>query len=185
VLPAVLETARLRLHRWDETHTDLLVRLSAMPELTRFVGPGTTWPRARAEEVAATQRRRWSEHGFGWRPAVESATGELVGFIALNFAGEGTAGLDAGEYEIGWWLAPPAWGRGFAREGAEAVRDEALGALGAPSLVARIHPANARSIAVAEGIGLARDFETTGRSGDPVVIYRLAPDAHAASAPPR
>jgi RimJ/RimL family protein N-acetyltransferase len=168
-----LETPRLRLDPWAEIHTELLVRLSSMPEVMRFVGPGVPWPRAKAEQVAAAQRRHWSQHWFGWRPAVDKATGESVGFMALNFAGPGTAGLDAGEYEIGWWLAPEAWSRGLAREGALAMRDEAFDALNAPSVVARIQPANARSIAVAESVGLTRDFSTTGETGEPVVVYRL------------
>ena len=33
--------------------------------------------------------------------------GRTVGLITLNFAGEGTVGLDPGEYEIGWWLGEP------------------------------------------------------------------------------
>jgi len=170
----VLETERLRLERWGEEHAELLVWLSSLPEVMRFIGPGGTWSSERAAEVAERQRRHWAEHGFGWRPATERATGELVGFIALNFAGEGTVGLDPGEFEIGWWLAPAAGGRGLAREGAAAIRDEAFGALGAPSVVARIRPENARSIAVARATGLTYDFSTTGRSGEPVAVYRLA-----------
>jgi RimJ/RimL family protein N-acetyltransferase len=173
VTAGALETSRLRLDRWGEEHTEMLVRLAALPEVMRYVGPGALLTREQAEEMAARVRRHWSEHGFGWRPASDKATGELVGFIALNFAGEGTVGLGAGEYEIGWWLAPEAWGRGLAREGAEALRDEAFGVLGAPSIVARIQPANARSIAVAEACGLTHDFDTTGKTGEPVAVYRL------------
>jgi RimJ/RimL family protein N-acetyltransferase len=171
--PSIIETARLRLHPWGVQDTELLIRLSSIVEVMRFIGPGVLWPRARAEEVAAAQRQHWTEHGFGWRPAVEKATNEVVGFMALNFAGEGTVGLDAAEYEIGWWLAPWAWGRGFEREGALAMRDEAFDALAAPSVVARIQPANERSIAVARVAGLTRDFSTSGKTGEPVDVYRL------------
>jgi RimJ/RimL family protein N-acetyltransferase len=150
----------------------MLVRLSSIPAVTRYIGPGATWPRTTALEVAAAQLVHWREHGFGWRAAVEKASDRPIGFIALNFAGEGTAGLDASEYEIGWWLDPEVWGRGLAREGATTVRDEALGPLGAPSVVARIQPGNASSIAVAEAIGLVLDFHTTGRAGEPVAVYR-------------
>ncbi len=171
---AVLETERLRLGRWDAEHAELLVWLSSLPEVMRFIGPGGPWSREWAEQVAERQRRHWAAHGFGWRPATEMATGELVGFVALNFAREGTAGLDPGEYELGWWLAPEASGRGLAREGASAIRDEAFDGLGAPSVVARIQPGNERSIAVAQAIGLTYNFSTTGRSGEPVAVYRLA-----------
>jgi RimJ/RimL family protein N-acetyltransferase len=168
-----LETPRLRLDPWTEAHTDLLVHLSSIPEVMRFIGPGVPWSPAHAEQVAAAKRQHWIEHGFGWRPATEKATGELVGFMALNFAGTGTAGLDPSEYEIGWWLAPQAWGRGLAREGALAVRDEAFDALSAPSVIARMQPANKPSIAVARAAGLRHAFNTTGETGEPLVIYRL------------
>jgi RimJ/RimL family protein N-acetyltransferase len=170
---ATLETARLRLEPWGEQHTELLVRLSSNPEVTRFVGAGVPWTRAQAETIAAAQGRRWREHGFGWRPAREKSSGELIGFVALNLVGEGTAGLDRDEHEIGWWLAPSAWGRGFAREGALALCHEAFVVLGAPSVVARIQPANVRSIKVAQAIGLTREFTTTGTTGEPIEVYRL------------
>lgn len=171
-----LQTRRLRLDAWGEEHTELLLGLSSTPEVMRFIGLGVTWSRAQAQEMATAQRRHWTEHGFGWRAATHKTTGELVGFMALNHAGEGTAGLEATAYEIGWWLAPHAWGQGLAREGARAIRDEALTALAAPSVVARIQPANAPSIAVAQAAGLRYDFTTTGKLGEPVAVYRLAAD---------
>jgi RimJ/RimL family protein N-acetyltransferase len=175
--PAPLETARLRLEPWADEHTELLARLGTMPEVTRLVGPGTTWPREQAEEVAARQREHWAEHGFGWRVAVDRAAGETVGFIALNHAGEGTAGLDPGEFELGWWLDPTAWGKGYAREGARALATEAFDCLRAPSVIARIQPANDASIAVARALGMERHFRTTGRSGETLDVYRLSAPA--------
>jgi RimJ/RimL family protein N-acetyltransferase len=97
----------------------------------------------------------------------------LVGFLGLNDAGEGTAGLTASEFEIGWWMDPSVWGRGYAREGGCAIRDEALNGLRAPSVIARIQPANARSIAVAQALGLTHDLDTTGKTGEPVSVYRV------------
>jgi RimJ/RimL family protein N-acetyltransferase len=176
-----LETPRLRLDPWTEAHTELLVRLSSIPEVMRFIGPGVPWSPTHAQEAAAAKRQHWIEHGFGWRPATEKGTAELVGLMALNFVGTGTTGLDATEYEIGWWLAPQAWGRGLAREGALAMRDEAFDALSATSVVARIQPANGPSIAVAQAAGLRHVFNTVGEAGEPVVIYRLA----AVDRPPR
>jgi RimJ/RimL family protein N-acetyltransferase len=100
--------------------------------------------------------------------------GQLIGFAALNFAGEGTVDLDASEFEIGWWLDPAVWGRGFAREGARAIRDEAFTELAAPSVVARIQAGNVASVRVAEAVGLMFDFETRGSMGEPLAVYRLS-----------
>lgn len=167
-----METARLRLDPWTEEHTGFLVALSARPEVTRYIATGTTWTPARAEEVAARGRAHCAEHGWGWRAATERATGTLIGLIALNRAGEGTPGVGPDEHEIGWWLAPEAWGRGYAREGAAAVRDDAF-ARGAPGLVARIQPGNAASLAVAGAIGMAYAFSTVGRYDDAIEVLRV------------
>lgn len=168
-----ITTTRLRLEPWDDSHTALLISLSAMPRVTRHIAAGEVWPRARAEEVAAAQRDHWARHGFGWRAAIDRASARPLGLVALSFAGAGTAGLSADEYEIGWWLHPDAWGRGLSREGAAAIRDEAFADLHAPSIVARIQPANAPSIGVATAIGMAFEFETTGRTGEALGVYRL------------
>ena len=168
-----IKTDRLVLVPWSAEHTELLARLSSIPEVMIFIESGDVWSRAKAEEVASAARQHWAEHGFGWRAAIERASGDFIGFLALNFAGDGTARVDADEYEIGWWMEPAVWGQGFAGEGGAAIRDEALGELNAPSVIARIQPSNARSIAVAESLGLTPDTVTTGKSGEPVSVYRL------------
>jgi RimJ/RimL family protein N-acetyltransferase len=170
-----LETARLTLEPWAPEDAQLLVRLSAMPEVMRFVGTGEVWSRKRAVASSDAVLVHWARHGFGWRRAVERDGGSAVGFIALNVLGEGMAGLADDEYEIGWWLDPAFSGRGFAVEGALAVRDDALARLGAGTVVARIQPANAASIRVAERIGLVFEVETRGVYGEPVAVYRGPP----------
>jgi len=172
-LTSSLKTDRLELLAWAPEHDELLVSWSSDPAVMRFIGDGSVWPRARALEVAAHQRAHWDEHGFGWRVAF--ATGRPVGFVMLAFAGEG-AGIDAREFEIGWWLTPSAWGSGYAREGGAALRDEAFGRVGAPSVVARIQPANSASVSVAEALGMTFERSSTGRGGEPISVFRaLAP----------
>jgi RimJ/RimL family protein N-acetyltransferase len=58
------------------------------------------------------------------------------------------------EIEIGWRFRRDAWGAGFAAEAARAILDHAFGALGLAEVIADIHPENARSVRVAENIGL-------------------------------
>jgi RimJ/RimL family protein N-acetyltransferase len=166
-----LRTARLHLEPWSDEASDLLGQLARTPAVVRYIGDGRPWSDARIADVVDLAQRHWASNGFGWRLARESGT--PVGFIALGYAGQG-AGIAADEYEIGWWLAPSAWGRGLAREGATAVRDEAFTRVGAPSIVARIQPANAASHAVARAIGLSRESQTRGRAGEPVDVLRLS-----------
>jgi RimJ/RimL family protein N-acetyltransferase len=167
-----LTTERLRLEPWSAEHTSLLVRLSSLPEVTRFLGTGELWPRSRAEDLSSRQLAHWAEHGFGWRAAFDRASGDAVGLMALSFLGDGAPGLPPDEYELGWWLDPAVWGRGLAREGAVALRDEAFSRLGAPSVVARIQAANAASIAVATALGMVREREAIGRFGEPLLVFR-------------
>jgi RimJ/RimL family protein N-acetyltransferase len=150
----------------------MLAELASMPVVMRYIGTGVTWSAERSEEVGARQRQRWAELGFGWYAAVEAGTGQHVGFIALNFVGDGGVGLNPTDYEIGWWLAPDHWKRGFVHEGAVAVRDYAFRILEAPSVLARIQRANAASIRVAERLGLTLDRHTTDPLGTAIEIYR-------------
>jgi RimJ/RimL family protein N-acetyltransferase len=144
-LPEDLRTDRLRLERWVQpTATPVLRRLATTPAVVRYVGDGLVWSDLRIEEVSARNVEHWARHGFGWRLARLAASGAAVGFIGLNFAGEGV-NVDPNEYEIGWWLDPAVWGQGLAREGAAAVRDEAFERLQAPSVIARIQSPNAAS----------------------------------------
>ena len=171
-MPDALQTARLRLDPWAASDFDLFAGLARTPAVMRYIGDGTTWTDARIHDVAAHIASHWTTHGFGWRVG-RLHDGTPVGLFALNFAGEG-AGIDPAEYEIGWWLSPSAWGRGLAREGATAVRDDAFARIAAPSIVARIAPANAASLAVAAAIGLRHESESTGRGGETIAVLRLS-----------
>lgn len=78
------------------------------------------------------------------------------------------------EREIGWtvWDAP-AEGKGLAFEATQAARDFAFATLGWPTAVSYIHPANFRSIRLAERLGAVPDpAAAVPRPGEPTVVYR-------------
>ena len=99
-----LHTARMTLDPWAESDFKLLGDLARTPAVMRYIGDGTPWSDARIADVGAHVVEHWRRHGFGWR--VARTGGAAIGLIALNFAGEG-AGVNATEYEIGWWRSPP------------------------------------------------------------------------------
>lgn len=171
-----LETERLRLEPWTQAHGALLARLSALPDVMRHIGTGATWTAAEVEEHSARALAHWREHGFGWRAAFERDGGDAVGLLALDLTA-GVPGLDDGEHEIGWWLDPAVWGRGYASEGGRAIVAEAFGRVRAASLVARIQPGNATSERVAATLGLRHERDATGRHGEAVRILRLCKSA--------
>jgi RimJ/RimL family protein N-acetyltransferase len=171
-MPHTLETERLLLRPWTVEDVELVAALSSNPRVTRYIGDGQTWTTLKAITVSDRALAHWREHGFGWRVIVELATGSDIGLLALNRMGEGTAGLDPDEHEIGWWVAPERWGYGYATEAARAVAADAYSELGAPHLTARILAENAASIKVANAIGMSFEFDTVAHPGVAVAIYR-------------
>jgi RimJ/RimL family protein N-acetyltransferase len=171
----VLETDRLLLRPWASEDVALLAALSSNPRVTRYIGDGLTWTALKAITVSDRALSHWREHGFGWRVVVELATGTGIGLIALNLMGPGTAGVDPGDHEIGWWLGPERWGYGFATEAARAVAADAFTQLRVPHLTARIRPENTGSIQVATRLGMQHEFNTVADPGVAVAVYRVPP----------
>jgi RimJ/RimL family protein N-acetyltransferase len=169
----VLTTERLRLEPWAPGHAGMLARLAARRDVMRYVGAGVTWTAAEAEQRSARALVHWRTQGFGWRTAVERASGRAVGLIALNLAGREIPELAEDDHEIGWWIEPESWGKGYATEGGHAIVDEAFTRVGAPSVVARIQPANVASTRVAAALGLTPERDVVGRYGEPIRIHRL------------
>lgn len=77
--------------------------------------------------------------------------------------------------EVGWKLARNAWGQGYATEAGAATIEWAWATLDAPRLISIIQPDNARSIRVAERLGMRRLEQTTLR-GQEVVIFGIERD---------
>lgn len=84
--------------------------------------------------------------------ALDEATPRLVGGIALSPD-------ESGATELGYWLTPAAWGRGYATEAARAVVDIARHALGLRRLVSGHFVDNPASGGVLRKLG----FRETGR----------------------
>lgn len=170
---SAIETERLRLERWDERHLEDFVRLASDPRVTRYIRGGGRWSREQSERTFARQLDHWREHGFGWRAAIEKATGSWLGFSALNYVGAGVPEIAPDEVEIGWWLTPSSWGQGLATEGAVALRDEGFERVGLERIIARFEPANAASGRVMEKIGMHFEREARGVAGELVRVYAL------------
>ena|GEM_PF-4532950 len=118
-----LETQRLLLEPWHERHRDVWHRICRDPEVMRFIDLGEVWGVDRADAVFDTALAHWREHGFGWRSALEKATGKWLGFVGLNQIGPGIEAIAPEEVEIGWWIVRASWSRGYASEGAVRIRD--------------------------------------------------------------
>src|SRR4029077_5175007 len=104
----------------------------------------------------------------------------FIGFVGLNpprFEAHFTPAV-----EVGWRLARPHWGPGYAHEAARAALEVGFGDLAKEEIVSFTTPGNLRSRAVMERLGMSRhpadDFDHPGvRTGHPLrrhVLYRLA-----------
>jgi RimJ/RimL family protein N-acetyltransferase len=170
-------TERLVLERWSEEHRERFGAMCADPRVMRFIGDGSLRPPASAAQLFEQKLAMWQARGFGWRAIRARADGSWIGLIALQPLGSGAfgapVGMDPDEIEIGWWIEPEQWGRGYATEGALAVRDEAFERVGLGRIVARLQSQNGASAAVARKIGLRFESNTVGTSGEELAIYAL------------
>ena len=114
----MIDTERLILRPWRDADRDAFAAMSRDPDVMKHLGGVID----RAESDAVVDRLMACQEREGqcfW--AVERRDdGVLLGFCGLRRGGHaGTPVPD--ELEIGWRLARHAWGRGYAREAAEAA----------------------------------------------------------------
>ena len=171
-----LRTDRLLLRQWRDTDLDTWAAMNADPQVREFFGTTMT-----PEQSAASMRlfrRELAERGWGWWAVEVTATGEFIGFTGLDRVEEGAP---VRGIEIGWRLARPAWGHGYATEAARACAGYAFGPLDQAEIFAIAAAGNVRSHAVMRRLGMtydpADDFEDVSEPLDSPsrrsVLYRL------------
>jgi len=149
----MIETERLRLRRWRDADLDPFAALNADPAVMEYL-PGVL-TRDQAEAMIRRMEAHFEAHGFGlWAVEVRGgpACAGFVGLTRVHFEAAFTPAV-----EIGWRLARDAWGQGLATEAARATLRFAFTELALPEVVSFTVPANRRSRAVMERIGLAHD----------------------------
>jgi len=159
-MPAILEfeTARLRLRQWRDEDRDPFAAMNADPEVMEFFPSHQS--RASSDATVDAWRSQLAERGWSnW--AVEAlATGRFVGFIGLSIPRRALPFSPC--VEVGWRLARPWWGNGYATEGARAALRIGFERLALPEIVSFTAIGNRRSRAVMERIGMQnanQDFE--------------------------
>jgi len=154
---AGLRTERLLLRRWRPADREPFAALNADPEVMEHFPARLT----RAESDAFVDRIEsgFAAHGFGlW--ALEVArpgerAGEFIGFAGLSVPSFEAPFMPA--VEIGWRLARPAWGHGYASEAARRALRAAFHDYGLPEVVSFTTVTNERSQAVMRRIGMTHD----------------------------
>jgi RimJ/RimL family protein N-acetyltransferase len=152
-MSAFLETARVVLRDREPRDLAFLASLYADPQVMRYIGDGQTYDRgavkaryARIDATIGAQRREpWDEFKILERKEDGVCVGQ-AGLLRCQI--DGTA-----EVEVGWWLAPFAWGHGYATEAAQALCAFAFRELRLERLSVVLHAENVKSVAVAVRIG--------------------------------
>jgi RimJ/RimL family protein N-acetyltransferase len=175
--PINLTTQRLRLRPWRPEDLPHFAALNADPRVMEH------FPRTQTAEEsdrqAAAVAEHFQKHGFGFWAVEVIGAADFVGFVGLSipaFEAHFTPCV-----EIGWRLAFEHWGRGYATEAARAALDCGFRRLGLEEIVAFTVPANRRSMAVMQRLGMTRspaeDFDHPRLPpGHPLrrhVLYRL------------
>lgn len=173
--PVLLRTSRLLLRRWREEDVAAFAEMSANPAVMEFLRPLSEAGACAA--WVARARAHWQQHGFGqWVVEIpdEASFIGVVGLATISYPAHFTPAV-----EIAWRLAPDFWRRGYASEAARAALDYGFNQLGLSEIVAVTVPANLRSRAVMERLGMTRrpeqDFDHPNVPEGPLkrhVLYR-------------
>jgi RimJ/RimL family protein N-acetyltransferase len=169
----VFDTERLRLRRWRDDDLDALAEMNADPEVMRYILDGRTRTREETAESLHRMMRQWDEHGFGVFAVDIRETGVLAGWTGLaipTFLPEVMPAV-----EIGWRLARPFWGCGYASEAATEAMKFGFESCGLERLISIRHVDNARSARVMEKLGMRHTFETVVPGHEqPVAVHVLS-----------
>jgi RimJ/RimL family protein N-acetyltransferase len=175
---AEITTERLIMRGWREADLAPWAAMNADPEVRRYVGPLLTFEQAAAWVL--NYQDDLDRYGFGFWAVEIRASGEFIGFTGLNTVDKE---MPFSGVELGWRLARPAWGHGYATEAGLAALRYGFGTMGLPEVVAVTMARNVRSQAVMRRIGMttdpAEDFDDPDVGEGPLrrhVVYRKLRD---------
>ncbi|HEU0223371.1 MAG TPA: GNAT family N-acetyltransferase [Paracoccaceae bacterium] len=152
-MTSILETPRLILRLWREADRAPFAAMNADPEVMRHFP--ALLSREESDAAADRQAARFTEDGLCFLALERRSDGAFLGFTGLA-----TVRFEvpfAPAVETGWRLARHAWGQGYATEAARACLAWGFSAKGLAEIVAFAVPANRRSTAVMERLGMRRD----------------------------
>lgn len=113
----VIETERLILRDWQERDRAPFAELGRDPDVMRHIGG--VMDREASDAGVDRLMRDQNELGYTFWVVERKSDNALLGFCGLRHGGHPGTPVTS-ELEIGWRLAKHAWGKGYAREAAEA-----------------------------------------------------------------
>ena len=169
-LAPVLESIRLRLRGHRQEDFDGQRAMLGDPAVMRHIS-GQPLDAEDAWRRMLCAPGLWDLLGYGYWVVEERASGRFLGQVGFaDFKRDMEPGI-SGIPEMGWMLAPHAWGRGVASEATALALDWADRELRAAETVAIIDPDNAASIRIAKKAGFALG-EPASYRGEPILLFR-------------
>ncbi len=173
----MLQTQRLILRRWQSSDLEPFAQMNADAEVMKYLPRVLT--RQESKELMERLEDHHQIHEFGLWAVEKRETLAFIGFIGLNvlsFQAHFTPTV-----EVGWRLARPFWGQGYATEGARTVISYGFEVIGLSEIVSFTSELNSRSIAVMKRLGMtynaADNFDhpvlPSGHRLKRHVLYRL------------
>jgi RimJ/RimL family protein N-acetyltransferase len=165
-----LRTARLVLRPWATTDAEAALAVYGDESVTRWLSPAISRITSAAEMAAVIDR--WLDFppeapGAGRWAVTAADDGRLLGGVAVL-----PLPPERSDLEIGWQLAPDAWGHGYAAEAGHAVAHHAFDH-GVEELFAVVRPRNTRGARTATSIGMEWVGETEKYYDLRLQVYRL------------
>lgn len=148
----MIETERLSLRGWRDSDADPFLTMCTDPAVMEYLGPPMT--REDVDQAIARQNGLLDSHGHCFWAVERREDGAFLGFCGLKPGAIGTPVED--RVEIGWRFAQPYWGKGYAREAAQASLDWGWANLEAADIWAITVRGNVRSWGLMERLGMRR-----------------------------
>ena len=154
------ETARLQIKALSEEDFDKIYQVQTDPEVMRYIGSGLPRSKEQIQELFEKMVVHQETYGYSLCPVYERETGLFIGCAGLiHLAFDDTQP----EIEVGYWLLPQFWGKGYATETTKACVQWAFAHLSVNCVVGITQLDHIRSQRVLEKAGLQSEGRSTYR----------------------
>jgi|ERR1039458_1705688 RimJ/RimL family protein N-acetyltransferase len=164
-----LETKRLLFRTHEEEDAADFVRMHTDFEVRRYLG-GRAWSLEKAQHRFRSEYLGRPTGTYGLWATILKTEKKYIGCCGLRAAGS--------EAYLGYFLARPYWGRGFASEAAKAFINVAFDGLNLPRLLADVEQGHGASEHILRKFGFAYfSREEIRNSARVILTYELSRDA--------
>ena len=159
--PIILQTKRLVLRPWTTEDAEALYHYASDPE----IGPNAGWPAHKSIEESVQAIRDVLSIPETFAITLRDARDPQapIGAISLKIGEDSDLAIGSNQAELGYWIARPLWGKGYAPEAASEVIRHGFCDLGLEAIWAGHVEGNDQSRRVQEKMGLVRQRSIKNR----------------------